>query len=391
MTDESRQLLYLVLFRISRSLAAGMIMLAFPYLILTIHHYGALKLGLLYSAGALATAVLGLLFGFLADARDRKSTLVIVGLMLPASSLLVFFSGRLALLFAACAIGGYSATGSLMGGGVGGAAQPIQSALVADLTTIETRTRYYSILTFLSGIFAAFGALLAKFFTTVDVFLVATLIAAAGLVFLAPLRAPHVRGDLRRLESKRTIGKFTITGLFNGFSQGLVMPLLIPFFVIVFHVPKERMAVFAFASGGFAATAILAAPWLERRVGFLKSIALTRGLSAGLMLLLPFSPYLWLALVIYILTPGLRVMAVPVQQTALTEMVAKGETGRALGINQVGRLAASAGGIAIGGALFEISEIALPFLLYAAIIGGNLILYFRFFRVNPVDDRLKPL
>jgi MFS family permease len=389
MTHQSRQLFLLILFRISRSLSAGMIMLAFPYLVLTVLHYGALKLGLIYSAGAVASAVFGLLFGFLADLWGRKGTLILVGIMLPASALLVFLSGHLAMLFAASALGGYSATGSLMGGGVGGAAQPIQNALIADLTTVQTRTRIYSILTFLSGIFAAFGALLARYFATTEVFLVAALIALAGIVALAPLRAPRVRGNLRRLESKRTIGKFTITGLFNGLSQGLVMPLLIPFFVLVFHVPKERMAVFAFASGAMAALAILGAPWIEKRLGFVKGIAITRGLGAALLLFLPFSPDLWMALTIYILIPALRVVAIPVQQTALTEMVPRGETGRALGINQVGRLASSAGGIAIGGALFEVSEIALPFILYAVVVGTNLFLYFRFFRVNPVDERLK--
>lgn len=389
MSHGSRQLLLLILFRISRSLAAGMIMLAFPYLVLTVLRYGALELGLIYSAGAIATAIFGLLVGFLADLWGRKGTLVLVGLMLPVSSLLVFISGHLAMLFAASAVGGYSATGSLTGGGVGGASQPIQTAFVADLTTVETRTRIYSILTFLSGIFSALGALLARFYSTTGAFLVATLIATAGLVFLIPLQAVRVRGNVRRLDSKRTIGKFTITGLLNGFSQGLVMPLLIPFFVLVFHVPKERMAVFAFSSGTLASVAILGAPWLETRLGFLKGIAFTRGLGATLLLFLPFSPYLWPALAIYIVVPALRIIAVPVQQTALTEMVAQNEAGRALGINQVSRLAASAGGIALGGALFEISEIALPFLLYSVAVGVNLFFYFRFFRVNPVDERLK--
>lgn len=389
MVQESRDLFLLILFRISRSLAAGMIMLAFPYLVLTVLHYGALKLGLIYSAGAIATAIFGLLVGFLADLWGRKGTLVLVGLMLPVSSLLVFLSGHLAMLFAASAVGGYSATGSLAGGGVGGASQPIQTAYIADLTTLETRTRIYSILSFLSGIFSAIGALLAGFFTTTNAFVAATLIGAVGLSFLVPLRAVRVRGSLRRLQSKRTIGKFTITGLLNGFSQGLVTPLLIPFFVLVFHVPKGRMAVFAFASGTLASIAILAAPWVENRLGFLKGIAFTRGLGAVLLLFLPFSPYLWLALAIYIVVPALRIVAVPVQQTALTEMVTPDEAGRALGINQVSRLAASAGGIALGGALFEISEIALPFVLYSVTIGTNLFFYFRFFRVNPVDERLK--
>src|SRR5579871_6749129 len=59
--------------------------------------------------------------------------LVVVSTLLPASALLVYASaGHWASLLAAF-VGGYSATGSLAGGGVGGAAQPIQSAVLADI------------------------------------------------------------------------------------------------------------------------------------------------------------------------------------------------------------------------------------------------------------------
>jgi hypothetical protein len=73
------------------------------------------------------------------------------------------------------------------------------------------------------------------------------------------------------------------------------------------------------------------------------------------------------------------VTAVPVQQTALTEMVNQDELGRALGINQVARLGASSGGITLTGYLFNISDIAMPFCIYAVVMAANILLYFRFF------------
>jgi len=379
MKDNFGQLLLLVLFRISRSIAAGMITIAFPYLVLTTRHYGALKLGLLYTSAAIATAAFSLLFGFLTDIWGRGRTLFLVGLLLPLSSGVVFFSSRLPELFVACILGGYSATGSLMGGGVGGAAQPIQNAVIADLTTPGNRTSYFSVLTFLSGMFAAFGALMAKFFEVRELFLAATLISGLGLLSLFFLQTENVQGNLRRLHSKLVIGKFTITGILNGLSQGLVVPFLIPFFVIVYHIPKSQMGIYAFASGCLAAIALLAAPRLERRLGFVKSIAITRGAGTLLLLMLPFTRILALALIIYLITPALRVMAVPVQQAALTEMVQQDEIGRAMGINQVARLGASSGGIALTGYLFEISEIPIPFCIYAGVMALNIYLYFRFF------------
>ncbi len=387
MSKQSRQVTYLILFRIARSLAAGMIALTLPYLVLTWLRYGPLKLGVLYTTGALASAGLGLGFGFLADTWGRKKTLFLVGVLLPISSLLVFFSGRFHILMLASALGGYSATGSLAGGGVGGAGQPIQSAVVVDLVEPGRRTRIFSLLTFLSGIFAAVGALLARYLGIHETFLVATLLAAGGIVFLIPLRPAHMRANPRRLKSKLTIGKFTLTGILNGLSQGMVMPYLIPFFVLVYHVPKASMAAYAFGSGSLAALALLAAPHLEHRLGFVRSIASTRGLGAGLLLLLPLVHLLPLALAIYVLTPSLRVAAVPVQQAALSEMVSGDELGRAWGINQVARLAASSGGISLSGYLFEIEALPVPFFLYALVVAVNMGLYFRFFAGNPVDAR----
>ena len=386
MKDNSRQLILLALFRMTRSIAAGMITIAFPYLVLTYRHYGALKLGLLYTSASVATAFLGLLFGFLTDIWGRGKTLFLVGLLLPVSSGLVFFSSRLPALFAACILGGYSATGSLMTGGIGGAAAPIQNAVIAGLTTSENRTSYFSILTFISGMFGALGALLARHAEVQHVFLYATIISGGGMVFLAFIETGNVRGSLGRLRSKVVIGKFTLTGILNGFTQGLVVPFLIPFFVIVYHVPKSEMGVYAFISGALAALALLAAPRLEQTLGFVKTIAVTRGLGTVLVLLLPFWHVYAIAVAIYLVVPALRVMAVPVQQTALTEMVRQDEIGRALGINQVARLSASSGGIVLTGYLFEISEIPIPFCIYAAVMAFNIYLYFRFFAPRLQDD-----
>jgi len=302
MSDRRGQLLLFVVFRMSRSVAAGMITIAFPYLALTSRHYSPFQLGLLYTSAAIATAVLGLLFGFLTDTWGRVRTLFLVGLLLPVSAMIVFFSSSLLPLFIATILGGYSATGSLMEGGVGGAAQPIQTAVITSLTGSENRTFTFSVLTFLSGMFGALGALLAKHTEVQDVFLYATLISGAGLVFLPFIRIAEVRGNLRRLHSKAIIGKFTLTGILNGFTQGLVVPFLIPFFVIVYHVPKSEMSVYAFASGALAAFALLAAPRLEQTLGFVKSIAVTRGIGTVLLLLLPFWhvflpspwPFIWL-------------------------------------------------------------------------------------------------
>jgi MFS family permease len=374
-----RPLILLFVLRAFRSVAAGMIAIAFPYLVLRQYHYSALTLGLLYTAAAVVTAVFGLAVGILADVWGRRWTLWVVAITLPLSSGIVYLAHSLPWLFAATMIGGYSATGSLMGGGVGGAAQPIQTAIIASLTSSRERTFYFSIFAFASGLFAAGGALAARLFPVRELFLVATAVSLVGLAALVPFRVPEFRAPLRRLKGRQTIGQFSLTGMLNGFSQGLITPFLIPFFVLVYHLPKEQMATYGSIAGTVGAFALLAAPYLDRRLGFVRAIAATRGLGAVTVALLPIWHWPPLALGIYMSIPALRVAALPAQQRALTDMVPAAEAGRALGVNQIMRLGASAGAVTLTGYLFSEADFEVPFFVYAGVMAVNIILYFRFF------------
>jgi MFS family permease len=189
-----KYIILLTIFRIFRSVSAGMINIAFPYLVLTKLNLGSLMLGLMYTSATVATAIFGLAFGFMTDIYGRKETLFIVSLMLPLSSLLIFlYSNNLIILFIAAMIGGYSATGSLTGGGIGGAAQPIQNALIVDLTSPEQRTYYFSLLTFIAGITSAFGSLIAKIFTIDEIFLIATLFSIISVIVILPIKTNNVK------------------------------------------------------------------------------------------------------------------------------------------------------------------------------------------------------
>ncbi|HVB86512.1 MAG TPA: MFS transporter [Candidatus Dormibacteraeota bacterium] len=378
------QLRLLLCFRLTRTLAAGLIAVAFPYYVLTQLHYSAFMLGMLYATATLATAALALFFGYLADVSGRKGTLFLAGILLPVGALIAFSSGRLVFLFAAAMLGGFSATGARASGGAGGAAQPVQSAAIADLTTVDNRTHFFSLFTFLSGLFGAGGILLAKVLGGRDAFLAAAIISAAGIPFVLPMRFPRrQRTNRPAMTSWKNIGKFSITGAVNGFSQGLIMPFLIPFFVIVYHLARPRMATYGFIAELLSSAALLISPFIERKLGFVKGVAFTRAAGAALLLLLPLTHNLPLALGIYLLTPALRVVAVPAQQTALTAMVRENETGRALGMTQVARLGASTGAIAFTGYAFGAEEIAAPFYAYAVVITFSLMLYFRLFGARP--------
>ncbi len=356
-----------------------MINVAFPYYILTTLHYGAFVIGLIYVSATIATAVLGFFSGITTDVWGKRGTLIIASALLPLSAILVYLSPSLWIIVPAAMLGGYSATGSLAGGGIGGAVQPIQSAVLANLAPNDKRTKYFSVFTFLSGVTAALGALLSKAFNVHDIFLASAVISALGVPGLWFLKVPEAKGKIGKLKTKSTIGKFTLTGMLNGFSQGLIVPFLIPFFVLVYHVPKNQMSEYAFASGALGSFAILGAPLLEKYFGFVKSIVFTRGLGTILFVLFPIIRFLPFSIFIYIIGPALRVAALPIQQSELTKRVDEEEMGRALGINQVARLAASSTGTGLSGYLMDTALFEIPFFAYGAIMLANLYLYIRFF------------
>lgn len=365
-----------------------MINVAFPYYILKTLHYGAFVIGLIFVCATISTAVLAFLTGISTDVWGKRGTLLIANTLLPISAVMVYFSHTLWLIVPAAMVGGYSATGSLAGGGIGGVAQPIQSTILSDLTAAHRRTRYFSFFTFMSGVAAALGALFSRLFDVRDIFLIAAVISTSGIPGLFFLRVKESAGKIGVLKTKSTIGKFTVTGVLNGFSQGLVVPFLIPFFVLVYHVPKNQMSTYAFVGGLMGAFALLGAPLLEKAFGFVKSIVLTRGSGMILFVLFPIIHFLPLAVAIYIIAPALRVAALPIQQSEMTRRVHEDELGRALGINQVTRLAASSLATLLGGFFLDTVFFELPFFIYGGIMSGNLYLYTRFFgkKELPADD-----
>jgi MFS family permease len=352
----------------------------FPYLVLVQMGQGALVLGLIYTVATLASAGLGLLLGFASDLVGRKVAYIVSLALLPLSTALLFGSPSLPVVFLAAAVGGYSATGSLAGGGVGGVAAPIQSALMTDLTSREDRTFYFGLLAFLAGIAAALGAYVAGYLPVQAILVVATAVSSVSAVLGFLLRERAQRGEALRMRTGRTIGKFSLTGMLNGLSQGLLTPFLIPFFILIYHVPQETMGLYATISGVIASFSLLLAPRLERTLGFLGSIYATRGATVVLAIIFPFVQVLPVSLAVYFTLPSLRVTAVPVQQTAMMDMVDSGERGRAFGINQATRLMFSAAGTGFTGYEFHLDLIYVPFVLYGAVMLGNLFLYHSFFR-----------
>ena len=365
--------------RVLRGVAAGLLTIGFPYLILTELHADLFVLGLLYAGGGASTAALTFLFGRLGSRVALRMAYLVAMALLPVSTALLLLPPSLPAATLAAVLGGFSATGSLAGGGVGGAATPLQTTLLSDFVVPTQRTGWFSVFTFASGLSAALGALVGGVGTLSEVFGVALALGIGSVIAAVGIPVRKVaRGRRPSSRSQGVVRRFAATGILNGVSQGLLTPFLIPFFVVYFGIARPEMAVYATASGILATFAVLAAPFLEARWGFVEAIVGTRAVAAGLAALLPFAP-LVLALAIYIALPAFRVAALPAQQSALVGRLPYEDRSEGVGINQAARVSAASGATALGGFAFEDVAASVPFLSYAATLAANAFLYVRFF------------
>ncbi len=377
--------------RVLRGLAAGLITIGFPYLVLSELHAGALLLGAIYAGGALSTALLAYAFGRFASRSAMRTAYLASLALLPIACFVLLLPPSLPFAAIASLLGGFSATGSLASGGVGGIEMPIQTAILSDLTSPLTRTWWFSLFTFTVGISAALGALAAGVGTLEQLFVAALVLSASSVaVALAvPVRS-IVRGRHPSARSRGVIRRFATTGLLNGFSAGLLTPFLIPFFVLYFGIARPEMAVYTTAASLLGTFSVLVAPFLEARWGWVLSIVGTRGAAAALAVLMPFVS-LVPALAMYIALPSLRVAALPAQQSALVGRLPYSDRSEGAATNQAARLGAASAATAFGGLALEDVAVSVPFLGYALTLSLNAYLYVRFFgwhgeRIPTMDE-----
>ncbi|MGC8848502.1 MAG: MFS transporter, partial [Conexivisphaera sp.] len=194
-----RPLMVLAGMRVTRSLAAGIIYIIYPYIALKDLGLPARELGIIYAAAALATALLSILVGYAADLMGRRTSLYMASSLMVTSSLLLLLRIDIYTAVAAAILGGISATGTMGAGGVGGAVAPVQTAILADLTSREERTRYITWLNFGSTLASTAGLFVGGIMDYEVGLATATALGLAALLSVALLDTPEVRARTARM------------------------------------------------------------------------------------------------------------------------------------------------------------------------------------------------
>jgi Arabinose efflux permease len=378
-----RDVLLLLVSRISRSAAAGVLAVVVGLYYLNDLHLSLLAIGILFGTGAFVTPVLSLVLGVFSDRIGRKKVLLLTLFFLPAAILILLLTTSFPLLLLSSALGGFGIAGGLIGGGVGATAAPMQTALLSEKVKPEERTKVFSIFTMLSSYAGAGGALLSHISNYRELFMISLAISSLSALVVIPVKEdfkPREKVEVSKGGDEEVIRKFTVTGVLNGVSQGLIVPFIPIIFAKEYGLTQSTIGEVISLGGVMSATLMLATPWLASRMGFVKLIIVTRSASAVMVLLFPFLGNTLLASLDYLLFTPLRVVSLPAQQALMMNLVGEGRRATATGANQAGRLLPSAASTTLSGFLLNALSVALPFEISCVATLANSVLYYKFFR-----------
>ena len=393
---------------IFRSIATGSLGIITGLYLYNVLHLSFTLIGGFFGVGALSVPLMSIYFGRLGDRYGRKKVLMIILLFLPLSILILLSTSSYPFLLLSAALGGFGTAGALTSGSAGAIAAPIMNALLADKTNEENRTKVYSLFFLSLSMAGAVGALLSHL-NYKDGFIISLILSLASLIIILPVKDKYGESIKRAKNSstsnsnnlsesdKKIIKRFIATGALNGLGQGLVTPFLPLIFEVLLEVPKEEIGNIFFLGGIAAASISLLTPLITNKLGFVKTVILTRSISTVALILLPFvnmfSPILSydlvLALVLYIIYIIFRVISLPTQSSLMMNLISQNSRSTATGMNQAARLFPSAIATISGGFIINYLALPIPFFLAFIVNIANIYLYKKFLKDTETSNGIK--
>ena len=154
-----------------------------------------------------------------------------------------------------------------------------------------------------------------------------------------------------------------------------------------FGLSLPAAGAFFFWTGALSAVSQLAAPWLARRIGLIRTMVFTHIPANLCIVAVAFAPNVWIAFALLVVRALLSNMDVPARTSYVMAIVTPAERAAAAGVTNVPRSLASAFSPALAGLLFSLSPFAWPL-----VIGGSLktlydlLLLWRFQAVRPPEE-----
>lgn len=316
--------------------AMGIYRLLFNFYVLSLGFDEAL-LGNLVAVSSVAGLLVVLPMGYLADLLGRKTSLLLAGATtaFTIGALVLWPSQGMLLLMTALSGVAQSLAGVTM------------SPFLMENSGEEERTYLFSFGNGLQMVSASVGNWIGGYLPTwvagmlgvgisavsVEAYggalLVVTGAAALGLLPLMLLRTPRLERSERTvfapisyaMKNPALLSKLILPMLVTSIGAGLIMPFMNVFFRQQYGQPDTVIgAMFAWGSLAMG-IGLLIAPPLADRIGKIRLVVITQGLSIPFLILLGFAPWFWLSTAAYFIRVALMNMSGPVYQTYVMEHV----------------------------------------------------------------------
>jgi MFS family permease len=349
--------------------------------------YTALQVGLLITVQGILAVALAIPLGIVSDIYGRRLILV-SGALAGSLGLLTFgLTTDFGLLIAASAVLGVAE----------GATVSVWNALLADLTSGESRNKIFSLSYVMISVASGVGLLLPGFFpfiagplgltgdaihrSTLELLGLLSFLSPAGILVLIWKQKEAVNPE-RKFKGFKNLGFLARLGVVAGaigFGAGFIIPLVGTWFLLRFSVGDSYSGPLLAVSSILIGLAAFGSPRLAKRFGQTNAIMLTTGSSMVFMLSMAFIPDVNIAALFYIIRTGLMNMSGPLMDSFSMSLFPSEQRGLVSAVsNTVFRLpnsvSSSFGGLILGMGLLE-----LPFIIARAFYIAGLVAFFLFF------------
>lgn len=367
------------------------------------------QIGFLVAVGIAGSACGTFFVSFFADQIGRKKTLILLAcLSLLGGAGLTLFPGFL-WLSAASFFGMVNAMGRERG-----ALYTLEQAVLAHAASDSQRTKalawYNVVLDVGQGVGSLLGGapfllrkhlgweLLASYQGTFAIY--AGLGLAGVFLYMALSPQSHVDGTAplpsgRQAwhkvsgESRRRITRLSLLFGFDSIAGGFLPSALIAYwFFKRFGVGEETIApLFFFAHVGNAVS-YLAAAWLAKKIGLVRTMVFTHMPANVCLMLIPFAPTLSAAAILYLVRECLVEMDVPTRQSYVMAVVEPQVRTMAAGVTNLTRLVAWTFGPTLSGLAMRSAFAGIPLMVGGGLkILYDISLYFSFRHIKPPEEQ----
>jgi MFS family permease len=380
---------YLIYSAVLPFVAYGMFYTDLSFFLTSVQGIPIPLMGLIVTVMGISTFASSIPLGVVADKYGRKRMHIAGNVMASAIIAVFALTTNIAILLLAAVVEGIAE----------GAFAASANALLADKTEEGKRTSAYALFGFVQSIAFGVGSLmipLSMVFEGVGVtsveghmllYVVLAILSLSSTLFMFRINEPRREKrhgvswkNLLPHKSRDPLVRYIVSSALIAFGAGLFVPLMTAWFGLQYGISDGVSGPILGVSSFVTGIATLTGPTLSKRIGLVKAITVTQGVSTVFMVMVPLTPGYVLAGLSYAARSFLMNMSTPLEQSMIMGIVIEDERGAASGVNSAVWSLPNALSSFLGAYLMEIGLLAAPFYLAGLFYTVSILLFWYFFR-----------